>query len=141
MCFEMTKSMQKMIATEDIICYKHLKTPTFTERMKLPLKGYAIIRDYCYIIGKRPKTVKLKPQRDPWQYGPNGMSIYEGYHSFIRSTKRNEVNAIFIIPKGAEYYMNRVTGHYVSSDIIFVKWMEGARILDPHSSKSFKITY
>ncbi len=135
MCFELTKTGKKLIATEDIICYKCLKYPCITAKGTLPTRGYSDIwGPYCYVIGRRPKTLKLVPKESRHT---KMSSIYEGYHSYTKPFKNRLINAVFMIPKGAEYYKNGRTGHYVSSDIIFIKWMDGLVIRDNLKHKTF----
>ena len=118
MCF--LGENKKLIANEDIVCYKVLR--------KICFRYYALCcTEFRYKKNKLYKT-EIKAERCYQRF--EGIYIEEGFHSSnsIYTAKIEwmygaigitRVLAKFIIPKGAEYYEN--DKERVSNQIIFKK--------------------
>ena len=104
----------KQIATEDIVCYKHI--------MKVG-------RKYVTSYQETPITFRKMMTSDVIVENPEGKSwINVGLHSYIRQEEAeyqanslSEVLVKCVIPKGSEYYEGRFLWDpaYVSNQLIY----------------------
>lgn len=108
MCFRASNT-RKYIAKRDIKVYKEV-TELFYNRKRIENECVSYFRSYRYTKNVTCEKVNLVLTYDD--------RIYKGYHSFIN--KSPFTNAIFIIPKGAEYYINRWRNERVSNTIKFI---------------------
>jgi hypothetical protein len=110
MCFDTTKHQKPKFATEDIECWKVIKS-----------NGYAYHRKYKYVIGAvQPRVIIRKCGVD----SEDDAHIFEGYHSYTNIKKagnhrpnRSYIVSRFIIPKGTRYFHNIGDNEYVAEVI------------------------
>ena len=115
MCLE-AKTSEKLIAQEDILCYKAL---TFDLR--------AVNNGYNYELGRTNPTVELGIYPSHSGY----IRVEQGYHSFVKKEDAfNEARSSYYrpvlckIPKGTAYIKGRNNGEtdgYVAETIVVVK--------------------
>ena len=126
MCFFVQlKNYKPQIAKEDIICFKSgyikIKPSVFTKtKSKVFESG---LQKYIYGIGYKQPKINLKKKLAFNRNGVFDISIVidKGYHSYSSKNIPDIVNAIFIIPKGTQYYYNDIYKHYISETIILKK--------------------
>ena len=117
MCFDTTKHQKPKIATEDIICWKVIKS-----------NGNAYHQNWHYKIGDTQPRVKIRKVNHSEEYTSinEGYDSYinEGYHSYTNIEKakryrcwRSYIVGRFIIPKGTRYFHNKEEGEYVAEVI------------------------
>lgn len=134
MCTIMREKPEIQTATEDIEVYKYVKVvfkPNWIT--KLFFKKEAIVRSLqsdtpiTYHLGRIYETKLDVPFKnyDRWMWKKENSSRYISGSAFYSYKCRGKANAMFIIPKGAKYYIGRDIYHhavvYHSNQIKFVK--------------------
>ena len=115
MCFRIDSNYpKKLIATEDIVCYKILVPRGSWE---------SPVQEATYKIGK------LKRSYIGWTTRSMGV-INHGLHSYstleVAKYYKNYGKVVFesIIPKGAKYFYNEQKAEYVSNKLIVKKQLQ-----------------
>ena len=119
MCFEIHSRYPKpQVAKRDIVCYKSVFAE-FNDNGE-DLEYYSIHQSFVYETGTEYSLGKELKVRD-------GLSIYEGFHSFSNKKKLQHWNTDeyahlkCIIPAGSTYYYNPNYKEYVSDRIRIVE--------------------
>ena len=130
MCFISSYKPKPLVAKTDIKCYKVVDKGYKGETVVyIPLIYHWSSK---YRIGVQMPTVKLVPIRELSSSRLSGevMIIHEGYHSYMpkqlkelkqRCFSISPILALFVIPRGTKYYIDREMGLYVSETIRMVK--------------------
>jgi hypothetical protein len=125
MCFTVHFDHQEALtATKNIVCYK--------TGLKKGSKFESYWNEHIYIKRKLQPHIEL---------ATNVLSIIHGYHSFttkkravaqlaVAQLATTEILVKCVIPKGALYYYNPDANEYVSSTIIFKRFLKIAMLLN-----------
>ena len=110
MCFILDDEYdQPLVAEKNIICFK--QTDRFFKESRFKSNYY----DFNYEAKKlyaQPEPLKIHQSPNPKFH-----EIREGFHSYRNPYQLP--SAVFIIPKGASYYVNPSHDAYVSDEIIY----------------------
>jgi hypothetical protein len=115
MCLVLNDKFKKLIAERPILCYKYgsSKSKYFTP----PFRDL-----FRYELNKETERIYINPVK-AFIHNTEVLMIEKGYHSYIKSNIITD--HVFIIPKGAEYYIGRINDYYeingyVSSSLIWL---------------------
>ena len=129
MCFSIFNRPEKLIADEDIVCYKtvYKQNDEFCE---------SVCTKFIYELNRlyTDKDLDINKINDDYhelftneilklEYHLGSFNIHVGYHSYIKPMDWNYTFWVeCIIPKGSTYYKDD-GNHYVSDQIIIKKYL------------------